>query len=311
VANFIKNAAIVLGVLVVSTGIFFLVSADNQLKDNVLDRSLKLLGNQLISMIPERAEQEKLKDKWAEFSKKAQSGELPQENVERVAVGILNASNHEGELSSQDAETMLNIAMAGNMSFDSEWESQDNSWSFSAPKVARAKEESDRHGQRTWADFGEDLEAACQVNERIKETCVDEQKRAVLVKSFRYECDDGIKISADMEMKDKLKTEFAELDHEFKLMDGKRMLNWNRNLAMRLDTEKGDLQLHLDSLKVILRSRNIKMDQRYLGIFQHTKQIDALRTLEKLHHLQAVSPEYIKKLVHDSLGKVEVKVESH
>ena len=83
-------------------------------------------------MIPEPEEQKKLKDKWAEFSKKAQSGELPQESVECVAVGILNVSNRESEFSSEDA---VNIAMSDNIGFDSDWNKTESSWSFNTSRV--------------------------------------------------------------------------------------------------------------------------------------------------------------------------------
>ncbi|MCG8605715.1 hypothetical protein MJD09_12050 [bacterium] len=68
------------------------------------------------------------------------------------------------------------------------------------------------------------------------------------------------------------------------------MLNWNHNLAIRLDNERGDLKLQSNSLKVVIRSHNLNMDHRFRNILQHQKQLDALKTLEKLHHLQAVSP---------------------
>ena len=308
--HFLKNAVVLIGILIISAGIFFLTSENQELRGDVLDRSLKALGNQLISMIPKDNEQDRLKGKWAAFADMASKGELPQEKVERVAVGILNASNNGGKLSAEDAEVMLNLAMNDGESDDTTWAWEESAWVERVPKVAQAKKISVKHGRRTWTEFGKELAAACEFNERIKETSDDEQKRKILVKHLRYDYDDGIKIRADMEIKDALeKAEFAALDKQFSWLENQDMVNWSHNLTMQLDRERFNLKLQLDSLKLVVGSGDLRLDDQFYYIFGHKKEMDALKTLEKLHQLEAINPEYIKKIVIENLSRLDIRIE--
>jgi len=68
------------------------------------------LGEQLLAMVPEGEEQDAVVAKWQQFATKAEKGEVPPERVERIAIGILNASNLDTALTAEDADDLLSFA---------------------------------------------------------------------------------------------------------------------------------------------------------------------------------------------------------
>ena len=73
----IKNIAIAMGVLIISAGIFYAVSDDSELKElkeDVFNHSLKLLGSQLLAMIPNDDHSGEVAQRWEIFQEKALKG---------------------------------------------------------------------------------------------------------------------------------------------------------------------------------------------------------------------------------------------
>ena len=109
--TFLKKFAFAVGVLIITTAIFVLVTEDHELKEEVFNRSLKLLGEQLLAMVPDDSNAQSVADSWQDFSAKALKGEVPQEKVREIAVSIMNASNADEAWTSEDAKVILNLAM--------------------------------------------------------------------------------------------------------------------------------------------------------------------------------------------------------
>ncbi|MFQ6113393.1 MAG: hypothetical protein ACE5NG_04795 [bacterium] len=85
----LNNLVVVIGVFVISSGIFFLMYENQAVKEEVFGRSLQLLGEQLLSMVPEGEGKAAVAEKWQKFTSIAEKGEVPPERIERVAIGIL------------------------------------------------------------------------------------------------------------------------------------------------------------------------------------------------------------------------------
>ena len=310
--NFLKNIVVVIGVLAISAGIFVLVTGDKELKEDILSSSLRGLGNQLIQLIPEAKseEQENLKAKWDEFSHKAQKGEIPADKVESVAVGILNASNLDENFSVEDAEVILNFALPNEEEATTTWEADEVHASAEEGRVV--KEKNTRSAilpNGRLAALGEELAALCRFNERIREASGDDhEKRRVFVEHFRYSFDNGIKLSADVGLKKRLgDARFKIWNDELDRLEEKELVEWRQNFAMELDQDRLKLKMQLDSLKVILATDEINIEWK--EIMGDLKELEQLKALEKLQHWQVVSPEFIEKVVTESLSHAGVKVE--
>lgn len=107
-SDFIRNAAIVIAIFLVSVAIYFLGS---QLQKGELSEELEALGQKFIAMVPDGEGKEALNDYYGDFVDRVDRGEVAPREVERVAASILNASNTGRTLSPKEAESIIMVAM--------------------------------------------------------------------------------------------------------------------------------------------------------------------------------------------------------
>jgi hypothetical protein len=75
-----------------------------------VENYLGLLGGKLFAMVPEGADKEKLKLKYGQFLTEVAARKVAPEQVEKVVVSILNASNASDTLTAEQAEAVLMLA---------------------------------------------------------------------------------------------------------------------------------------------------------------------------------------------------------
>lgn len=308
-----KNVAYIFGVLVITSGIFFFVSNDQELKGDVFNHSLDLLGKQLLEVLPNSNEREVIQARWQNFSERARNGHVAPDKVERVAIAILNARNMEEQLSLEEAEVIIDLAKADIYGFPRMSELAEIEVDFQrqgevqAIKPLKPKLDSseDFTSEKTFAikfdELGENLLNICRFNNNIHEFFAGgPEKRDIFVKNFRYEIDDGIKLNADIKIKKKLDGHewFQEMSH----FGHEEFIKWRHDFATELEDERHRISIHLDSLKTKIEFRKMRNDSLVHGIVtvELNEKLKALKILEKLQHWRAFDYEMIEQIIEES-----------
>jgi len=302
VSKVFKNLAVLVGVLVLSTAIYLLVSENRQLKQDVLERSLSLLGEQLLALIPQGQARETVAVKWQGLVEGVNKGEIAPEQVERVAVGILNASNLDKQISGEEAEIIINMAFV-----PSPMDGFEQMPPLPPPtiKISRHNPPPEVQHQKL-AELGKKLETICAFNKKIKNSCAqDPAKQKVFVQNLRYELEDGIRLKADLQLKQSLDSENFKLwSQEMKRLEEEKLLDWRQNFALNLANEHQSIKVQIDSLRAVIEMQNAQKVEKQLTLVQvEVEKMKALQTLERLQHWQMVEPAALEKMVHEHLNE--------
>jgi len=94
------------GALAVTTAIFFALSPNDNINDEVLNRSMEFLGSKLLAMVPEEQKHHVQKE-FDDFSKQTLDGKVSDEHVRDVAVMIFNAEAEGKELDTAQVDSIL------------------------------------------------------------------------------------------------------------------------------------------------------------------------------------------------------------
>lgn len=105
----LKKTSFTLLVLIISAGIFFLLVKDQQVKENILRKSLDLFGDQLLAMVPDGIQKNALEKRYQEFINKADNNEIPTKDIEKVAANILNLTTQDTLVSAETAMNALAV----------------------------------------------------------------------------------------------------------------------------------------------------------------------------------------------------------
>ena len=109
--GFIKKILLATIVLAISSGIFFLVVQEQEVKENILRASLEMFGSELLAMVPDGPEKERLAQKMNQFIDKAENNEVPTTQMQEfVSAGLTMKMNQE-EIPPAKLEAMLELSM--------------------------------------------------------------------------------------------------------------------------------------------------------------------------------------------------------
>jgi len=307
VQNMIRNIFVGAGVLLLSLMIFFLISDDKELKQDVYDHALNLLGEQLLAVLPDDAPAAEVSEKWERFSEQAQRGEVPPEQVERVAVSILNASNAEEKLSPDEVNMMLDIAIATPRISVKSGETSGTSASVSVATLPGSEEPLPEPPPpvppERFHRLGEELMTVLQFNSQMSERLKDEpQKSEILLKNFHYEFNNGLKIEIDSELQKELSDK--ALKDELAILQKRKIIEWRQNLAHELEEYNKRRAAQLDSLEIRLREQNLQLQ----GLSQKQTE-ELLRSLHKLHDVKAVDASTIEQIVTENMLELHTKLQ--
>lgn len=321
----IKNIAVAIGVLIISAGIFYAVSDDRELKElkeDVFNHSLKLLGSQLLAMVANEDHSREVAQRWEIFQERALKGELAPGKIEQVAINILNARNTHEKLSSLDAKMLLDFSMqsgeslmafktfkiivsdAGQTSEGGVLEPPE----LMPPLPPKSRDVGGRppfptpFPKHRFEQLGEEIMAIVEFNRRIEASVAEDPgKREMFYKNFSYKFDDGIKLSADPELQALLQgEEFNEWSEEFIRLKKRKILQWQKNFAMHRAQERERRRAQIDSLRVLLPSHHSKDAE-----LTHEQRLEILGTLERLHELEIIDAEAIRRAIHESMKEFD------
>ncbi|NIR51935.1 hypothetical protein GWO43_25495 [candidate division KSB1 bacterium] len=294
--NFFKNLAVILGVLIISSGIFYLVSEDGEVNHDVFNRSLRLLGEELLALLPEDADSKRVQERWQEISEKATKGEIQPEQLERLAAGILNASNLERDITVQELDRFFALTL-----------------NPVSPKTTDALRLTEKPltavRPQKFEQLGKNLQAVCEFNRKIKNSCSEDPvRREVLIRNLRYNHDNGIRVSGDIELKKKFDhKKYAALAKEINELEKKNLIEWQHNFDMECDKQNQRLKLQLDSLRMVITSESVQIGESFKIIVGEKVSLKALEELEKLQQWHAIEPAILEQIIQESLTDIGIK----
>jgi hypothetical protein len=97
-----------LGALAITTAIFFALSPDDKLDDDVLNRSMEFLGTKLLAMVPEDQKRH-VEKKFEDFSVQTLDGKVSDKRLEEVAMVIINAQAEGKKLEREQLDSLFTI----------------------------------------------------------------------------------------------------------------------------------------------------------------------------------------------------------
>ncbi len=113
--GFIKKLLLATLVFVISAGIFFLLVKEQEVKDNILRASLEMFGNELLAMVPDGPEKDRLTQQMNQFIDKAENNEVPKAQIQEVVSAGLNMQMNQNQIPPEKLEAMLDISMDTSM----------------------------------------------------------------------------------------------------------------------------------------------------------------------------------------------------
>ncbi|MBN1559958.1 hypothetical protein JW998_06890 [candidate division KSB1 bacterium] len=109
--NLIKNLVIIIFVLALSSGIFFLLIQDQDVKNNILRSTLEMFGDELLAMVPEGQERDALSKRIEDFILKAEKNEISQDQVQVTLARALNMQMAPEKPSPQELRSLLDASL--------------------------------------------------------------------------------------------------------------------------------------------------------------------------------------------------------
>ena len=93
-------------IFLIAIGVYWIME---QLQNDYLDQYINILGEKLISMVPESSEKKALSEIFDQFKTKVENNEVSPEQVERIAADIFNFSYLSDSLSYAEASALIAV----------------------------------------------------------------------------------------------------------------------------------------------------------------------------------------------------------
>ena len=90
----------------IAVGIYWIM---DQLQKDYLDQYISILGDKLVTLVPESSEKRALNDLFDQFRTKVENKEVSPQQVEQIAAEIFNLSNLSDSISLAEAEELIRL----------------------------------------------------------------------------------------------------------------------------------------------------------------------------------------------------------
>ena len=283
-----RKVGLVLAALIISVAVYLTFYAEEEVKQNVLEYSLDLMGEKLLALVPDGTKKNKLTELYQDFKERATKGNVAPQQIESMAANILNTGNTETALTPQQAEGILRSAMLAPTPISELLYIELGSGE--PPQLARAPK------PERLQFVGKRVKTMFELNEKIyiaiKKNRVKYHEKA---RQIHYRVKDGLNIIMDVSLRSHLdEEEFKNLAEQLKALEQDRVLKWEKDLSVALEKEMAALQNFLDELK----------EQKS---FEILKELESLKSLEHLKHIPVIDPDSIRKVVEKSLREAGLR----
>jgi hypothetical protein len=234
-----------------------------EVKQDGIDYYVELLGDKLLSMVPEGSGKEKLDALYGEFLSKVKNREVTPQQVERVAANILNASKVHDTLSAERAEEVLQLA-------------------FYPVQERKMAQGSDSLSNAKWLAAGERLKTVILFDDEIRRK-VDLMKsyENQVKNQFQYRVTDGLVIEADPGIKFELiRLDAEKIAQELEKLEKQRIVEWKEDFDIDKKNEMERLKIEI---KVIENEIEKQIEIKELNIAELQKALHSLNSFKLLN----------------------------
>ena len=202
--------------LVLTAFIFWLIFMDKQSKTDALDYTLGLLGDKLVAMIPNESGRKSVQEKFGDFVKQAKEQKVSPEQVEHVAANILNLSNAETELTSEQAEAVMDLSLATPLI------TSQGDCEIEVPSPPPPPEK--------WQNLEKRIQYVYEFNDKMREVIKkDSKKNSKLAEQYHIQVQNGLIMAMHENMKVKFSDmEVDKLQDELKQLENDQIIIWNK-----------------------------------------------------------------------------------
>ncbi len=239
-----KSFAVVV-VFLIAVGIYWILE---QLQQDYMDQYINILGEKLISMVPESSEKEALSEVVDQFKTKFEKNEVPPEQLEKIVADVYNYSYLSDTLSLEQARALITVPEAPRATppqiNDKKWRELERKLST----VYRFDEKSRLLPERD-LKFRVDQNLKILVDDTIRQAInagkyefltvelqnLEQEKSLVWVKSM----------DSTMEV---IRKQYVELQHQHDLLNQEHNQKLNQVLAITVDSIQAAISVQMDSI---------------------------------------------------------------
>ena len=205
----LKKAGFFLLVMLMSVGVYLIITDDADMRDSVLRKTLGLFGEELLAMVPEGPQKAKLEKQYADFMQRAEMRQISARQVEQVAAVILNMKNMQDSVDAQIVIDALNLP-----DLNTERHADKRS------RPPRVEKLSDR-------ELAGRLEKMREFQNSVHRMYEQDTSLSVLKKKLYFVADSGIRVVIDDSVQNIVKT-FDKLGMEqiIESLEQEKMIRW-------------------------------------------------------------------------------------
>jgi hypothetical protein len=202
--------------LVLTAFIFWLIFMDKQSKTDALDYTLGLLGDKLVAMIPNESGRKSVQEKFGDFVKQAKEQKVSPEQVEHVAANILNLSNAETELTSEQAEAVMDLSLATPLI------TSQGDCEIEVPSPPPPPEK--------WQNLEKRIQYVYEFNDKMREAIKeDSENKSRLAEQYHIQVQNGLIMAMHENMKIKFSNmEADKLQDKLKQLEEDQIVIWHK-----------------------------------------------------------------------------------
>ena len=306
----LRNIGFFLIVAVLTLAIFLLVNENQKVNHDVLEYSVELLEGKLLAMVPDGAGKTAVRQQYKKFLAQIKNKELPPEQVEQIAVNILNAANAESTITAEVALSCLTTTV-DTIVLSKIVVIEDSGQQKSTGKSVfhlRKNKKGSFEKSRSWDRLGDRISAMYLFNEDMQDFIRNNAEiRRNLHKQIRFHRNTGIKVALNPEIKRILVNyPSPRLAAELKRFEKDDLIIWQEELqALRKNKRRSDKKLHaleelkrLESLQKLIHLRNpghlVALSSDTVSVISDSNNDSTHRIIEKRLQKAGVIPDKYK-----------------
>jgi hypothetical protein len=215
-------------VLIIIIAIVFFV---NRLREENLVYYLEELGDQLMAMVMDNQDKDRIRERYAEFLDQVRTKEMPAGDVEKVASRILNLSSWDTTLSEQDIDRVFDLSNVYPAEFSTMIEFPAGLIdSIRSEKTSAETGRSMTMVENEYKAVEKRLKSVLEVSARLKQMALqDSLSDHRKFERTKYHFDENLRIIIDQDLKNNLKNLQRELAH----LENQKILIWQNDAAKK------------------------------------------------------------------------------
>ena len=277
---FLKKIGFFFATLTLTAFIFWLAFMDKQSKTETLDYTLGLLGNKLVAMIPDKSDRKPVQEKFENFVKQAKEQKVSTEQVEHVAANILNLSNAETELTTEQAEAVIELSLAAPL--------------IASQSECEVEEICPPSEPEKWKNLEKRIKFVYDMNDKMQEVISeDSEKKYNLKEQYEIQVKDGLILAMNNDVKNEfLEVKVKNLQDELKKLEDEHIVYFNKNFQ---DKNLKELKQHGKSLNYIIALK--KLEEANINTKILVQSVKVLKDLPQLSVIPVINADSLEIVI--------------